>query len=215
MTNIYLHETIYRGKQAMEKLGRVQVALCGAGALGSLVADNLVRQGVRLLTVIDFDRVEMHNVGTQLFGQGDIGGFKVDVLRAHCFRVAGVEITTFAKRLDERSVRKFLRDTELVLDTFDNASSRQIVTDHCLQEGIPCLHLGMNADYGEVHWDDVYRVPADVVEGDVCDYPLARNLILLLVAAGCEAVLRFALERRKENFSITLKDMKINQEGRL
>ena len=29
----------------------------------------------------------------------------------------------------------------------------------------------------------VYQVPADVVEGDVCDYPLARNLILLVVAA--------------------------------
>ena len=214
MTDIYLHETIYRSREAMVTLGKVRVALCGAGALGSLVTDNLIRQGIRSLTVVDFDRVEMHNVGTQLYGQGDIGGYKVDILRVHCFRVAGVEITTFAKHLDDRTAKKFLRDAQLVLDTFDNAASRQVVTDYCRQEGIPCLHLGMNADYGEVRWDDGYRVPADVVEGDVCDYPLARNLILLLVAAGCEAVLRYALEGRKENFSITLKDMKINQEGR-
>jgi molybdopterin/thiamine biosynthesis adenylyltransferase len=215
VTDIYLHESIYRGREAIGALGKVRMALCGAGALGSLIADNLVRQGIRELTVIDFDRVEMHNVGTQLFGQGDIGGYKVDVLRAHCFRVAGVEITTFAKRLDKRTVRKFLRDADLVLDTFDNAASRQIVSDHCRQEGVACLHLGMNADYGEVRWNDDYRVPSDVVEGDVCDYPLARNLILLLVASGCEAVLRFLLEGRKENYSITLKDMKINQEGGL
>jgi len=57
----------------------------------------------------------------------------------------------------------------------------------------------MNADYGEVRWNEVYQVPADVVEGDVCDYPLARNLILLVVAAGSEAVLRYVLDGQKEN----------------
>ena len=72
--------------------------------------------------------------------------------------------------------------------------------------------MGMNADYGEVRWNELYRVPKDVVEGDVCDYPLARNLILLLVAAGCEAILRYMLENKKENYSVTLRDLKINDE---
>lgn len=70
----------------------------------------------------------------------------------------------------------------------------------------------MNADYGEVRWNDGYRVPQDVVEGDVCDYPLARNLILLLVAAGCEAILRHVIENIRENYSVTLRDLKINIE---
>jgi hypothetical protein len=70
----------------------------------------------------------------------------------------------------------------------------------------------MNADYGEVRWNDVYRVPADVVEGNVCDYPLARNLILLVVAAGCEAVLRYVLDGRQENYAVTLRDLKITPE---
>src|SRR5262249_17308335 len=154
------------------QLGNVHIALCGAGALGSLLADNLVRQGVRRLTVIDHDRIEARNVGTQLYGKNDIGAHKVDVLRAHCFRATGVEITTVAKWLDERTVKKFLRDAQLVVDTFDNSASRRIVTEHCATQRVSCLHLGMNEDYGAVQWNDGYQVPSDVVAQNVCEYPL-------------------------------------------
>ena len=56
----------------------------------------------------------------------------------------------------------------------------------------------------------VYQVPGDVVEGDVCDYPLARNLILLVVAAGSEALLRYILDGHKENYAVTLRDLAIS-----
>jgi molybdopterin/thiamine biosynthesis adenylyltransferase len=211
MTDIYLHEASYRGRTAVEKLSHIAVTICGAGALGSLLADNLARQGIRQLTLIDFDRIEEHNAGTQLYGRSDVGAKKVDVLRNHLYRSVGVEAAVFDRRLDERSAKKFLRGARLVVDTFDNAASRRLVTDYCRQNGIDCLHLGMNADYGEVRWNEVYQVPADVVEGDVCDYPLARNLILLVVAAGSEAILRYALDNSKENYAVTLLDLVISR----
>jgi molybdopterin/thiamine biosynthesis adenylyltransferase len=212
MSDIYLHEASYRGRAAVEKLGQVAVTVCGAGALGSLLADNLARQGIRQMTLIDFDRVEQHNAGTQLYGAADAGAKKVDVLRSHLYRSVGVEAAVFDRRLEERNVKKFLRGARLVVDTFDNAASRRLVTDHCLQNSVDCLHMGMNADYGEVRWNEVYRVPADVVEGDVCDYPLARNLILLVVAAGSEAVLRYVLDGGKENYTVTLRDLVIGRQ---
>lgn len=212
MTDVFLHESNYRGAEAIKKLGAVQIVLCGAGALGSLLADNLARQGFRRITAIDFDRVEEHNAGTQLYGQTDIGAKKVDVLKARLYRSVGMELGVFGTRLDQRTVKKFLRGADLVLDTFDNSQSRRIVTDYCQEQRLPCLHLGMNADYGEVRWNDGYRVPGDVVEGDVCDYPLARNLILLLVAVGSETIVRFVLEGTRQNHSVTLGDLRINPE---
>jgi len=211
VNDLYLHEGIYRGREALQKLGQCQVTVCGAGALGSLLADNLARQGLRRLSAIDDDRVELHNIGTQLYRQDEVGAFKVDVLRGHCFRAAGIEIGAFNKRLTESTVHKFLRGADLVVDTFDNSASRRIVSDYCRQNGLACLHLGMNADYGEAHWNEAYRVPQDVVAGDVCEYPLARNLILLTVAAGSEAILRYILEGSQENYSITLKDLCIRR----
>lgn len=206
------HEILYRGEGWIEKLGLQKVVLCGAGALGSLLADNMIRLGIQQMRVIDHDRVEQHNVGSQLYGESDIGAFKVDVLRAHCFRTMGIEIEILRKRLDERRVKKMLRGGQLVIDAFDNSASRQILKETCCEQRISCLHLGMNADYGEVRWNEVYRVPADVLEGNACDYPLARNLILLVVAAGSEALMNYFLDGRKDNFAITLRDLKISAE---
>ena len=73
MASKFLHEEAYRGQDALARLASVPVTLCGAGALGSLVADNLARQGFRQWKVIDRDRVEEHNVGTQLYGEAEVG----------------------------------------------------------------------------------------------------------------------------------------------
>jgi len=212
MNGYYLHEELYRGRETLERLGALKITLCGAGALGSLLGDNLVRQGIRQLTVVDRDRVEPHNVGTQLFGQADVGGLKADLLRAHCFRAAGVEIKAIPKSLEERTVQKFLRGAELVIDTFDNFVSREVVTRFCRENDVACLHAGMNADYGEVRWNEGYRVPSDVPVGNACEYPLARNLILLVVVVSSEKIYRYVLDGKRENASITLRDLKINQE---
>ena len=57
-------------------------------------------------------------------------------------------------------------------------------------------------------WDERYRVPNDV-GGDICDYPLARNLIVLVVAVASEVLIRFALSEARENYSVTLRDFSI------
>ena len=207
-----LHEVLYRGEGAMQCVAQTHFVVCGAGALGSQMVDNLVRHGARCLTVIDRDRVEEHNIGTQVYDQNEIGARKAEILQARCFRSTGVEIEAVAKELNEHNVAKLLRGCDLVFDTFDNSASRRLVTEHCQANSLPCLHLGVNADYGEVHWNEGYRVPNDVTQGNACDYPLARNLLLFVVALGSEAALRFLLDSEKKNYSFTLRDMSINRE---
>ena len=213
MADKFLHEALYRGQEAIAKLGQAQITICGAGALGSHLIDTLARQGVRRLTVIDMDRVEEHNIGTQIYDEGDIGAFKAEVMQARCFRATGIELEAVAKQLTDRNVAKVLRGASLVIDTFDNSASRRLVTEHCRAQNQACLHLGMNADYGEIKWNEIYRVPGDVLEGNACDYPLARNLILFVVAMGSECALRFLLDGQKESYSFTLRDLSVNREG--
>jgi molybdopterin/thiamine biosynthesis adenylyltransferase len=202
------HEAIYRGAEGLARLGACVVTLCGAGALGSHLADGLTRQGVRKLRAIDRDRVEEHNVGTQLYGEADVGGWKVEVLRQRLFRAAGVDIEALRKDLTDRTARALLQGGGLVLDTFDNSASRRLVQERSRALGLACLHVGLYADYGEVIWDEHYRVPPDVA-GDVCDYPLARNLVVLVAAVGAEVVVRHVLEGRRESWSVTLRDFAI------
>ncbi len=208
MADKFHHEAIYRGNDQLAKLADQRLTLCGAGALGSNLADNLARQGFRHLRVIDRDRVEEHNVGTQLYGESDVGAWKVEVLRQRLFRATGVEIEAHRKELGERTARALLNKGGLVIDTFDNSLSRRLVQEHCRSLELPCLHVGLYADYGEVIWDEQYRVPRDVA-GDVCDYPLARNLVLLVVAVASEVLVRFTLSGARQNLSVTLGDLAI------
>jgi molybdopterin/thiamine biosynthesis adenylyltransferase len=200
-----MHEQIYRGDDALAKLAETQVTFCGAGALGSHLADNLARQGFKKLRVIDRDRVDEHNVSTQLYGAGEVGAWKVEVLRNWLFRAVEVEIDAVAKELDQRNAAKLLKGVGIVLDTFDNSASRQLVQDTCRAAKVECLHVGLYADYCEAIWDEHYRVPKDVL-GDVCEYPLARNLVLLAVALASELLIRFTLKGEKQDYSATLAD---------
>jgi molybdopterin-synthase adenylyltransferase len=202
------HEVLYRGPEAVARLVKLRVVLCGAGALGSNLADNLVRQGLGTLRVIDRDKVETHNVGTQVYWQGEVGAWKVEALKNRVFRTCGVEIETMHKELSEKTADRSLAGAGLVIDTFDNSASRRLVQEACRRLGLPGLHVGLNADYAEVIWDEGYRVPNDV-GADVCDYPLARNLVLLAVAVASEVVVRFAADGSRENRTITLKDFAI------
>jgi molybdopterin/thiamine biosynthesis adenylyltransferase len=195
----------------MEKLARARVCVCGAGAVGSNLAESLARQGVRSIRAIDRDRVEPHNVGTQAYAAEDAGSLKVEALKERLFRVAGIEIEAVAKELAAGNARKLLEGVDLVIDGFDNSASRRAVTEACLAEGWACLHVGLNADYGEVRWNERYRVPGDA-EGDVCDYPLARNLVQLVTAVAAEAVVRFVVAGAREDYSVTLRDLRINPE---
>lgn len=210
MTRKFLHEAIYRGQGAIDKLAAPQVTICGAGALGSHLADSLARQGFRRLRVIDRDQVEEHNVSTQLYGVAEVGAWKVEALRSRLFRALEVEIDAVAKELSERTAKSLLNGADVVLDTFDNSQARQLVQQHCRTTNLECLHVGLYADYCEAVWDDWYRVPNDVA-ADICEYPLARNLVLLAVALTAELLLRFILYGEKRNYSGTLADFAIRE----
>jgi molybdopterin/thiamine biosynthesis adenylyltransferase len=208
MAGKFIHERVYRGEAALARLAAARIVVCGAGAVGSNLAESLARQGAANLRVIDRDRVEEHNVNTQVWTLEDVGVSKAEALRNLLFRATGVEIDAVPKELSERNVRKLLADAELVLDGFDNSASRRLVTEHCAGAGLPCLHVGLHADYAEVIWNERYRVPNDVA-GDVCDYPLARNLVLLATAVAAETVLRFLTTGAQESWTVTLGDFAI------
>jgi hypothetical protein len=64
------------------------------------------------------------------------------------------------------------------------------------------------ADYAEVIWNQVYRVPSPIND-DVCDYPLARNLVMFAVAVACEVIIQFVATEQHHSFTITWGDFAV------
>ena len=74
-SNRYIRQEILGvvGSAGQERLAQAHVALVGAGALGSTIADLLVRAGIGRLTLIDRDYVELHNLQRQtLYTEDDV-----------------------------------------------------------------------------------------------------------------------------------------------
>jgi len=205
-TQTFLHEQLYRGEEILRRLAATRITLCGVGALGSNLADNLARHGALNLRAIDHDRVEEHNISTQIYTQADVGAYKVEALRKQLFRATGIEIDAVRKELAEANARTLLKESGLIVDCFDNSAARSLVQNYARTNNIPTLHVGLHTDYCEVIWNEDYRVPADIA-GDVCEYPLARNLVLLAVVIAGEAVLRFLADGQRLNRSGTLADL--------
>jgi len=210
MDDRLLHESVYRGPEVLQVLKQTRLTLCGIGAVGSNLAMNLARQGFSSFTAIDFDRVDPQNLSTQIWSEAEIGLLKVRCLENRLFENLGLEMESVAKKLTDQNAKKLLKRGTLLVDSFDNSTARQIVATFSEREKVPCLHVGLNAGYAEVIWNDQYTVPSGEGE-DVCDYPLARNLIMMAVAVASESIIRFVVDGNQLSYTITLNDFAVRE----
>ncbi|MDJ0617645.1 MAG: ThiF family adenylyltransferase [Calothrix sp. MO_192.B10] len=206
--SIFFHEQLHRTPALMTKLRDFPITVCGAGALGANMSENLTRSGFGKLRIIDRDRIEERNLSTQPYYRSDIGAYKAKILTNSLYRALGTAVDGRSQELTPANAGKLLAGSALVIDTFDNSGSRQAVKDYCQQSQIPCLHVGLAADYAEIIWNQIYRVPSPAND-DVCDYPLARNLVMFAVAVACEVVVKFIATEEQQSFTITWSDFAV------
>lgn len=208
MNSIFFHEQLHRTPELMAKLQEYPVTVCGAGALGANITESLARSGFGKIRVIDKDRIEERNLSTQPYYRSDIGAYKAKILTNSLYRALGIAVDGHSKELTTANAQKLLTGSALIIDTFDNSISRQVVKNYCIDSQIPCLHVGLASNYAEIIWNSIYRVPSPAND-DVCDYPLARNLVTLTVATACEVAINFVATAQQQSFTITLADFAI------
>ena len=80
-TELYDRQVRAFGQQTQNELARVSVAIVGAGGIGSILAEQLLRIGIRKMTIIDDDLIETTNLNRWQYGRPrDVGRAKSRVL---------------------------------------------------------------------------------------------------------------------------------------
>jgi molybdopterin/thiamine biosynthesis adenylyltransferase len=189
-----------------------KITICGAGTLGSNLVENLARIGFNSLKVIDFDTVEKKNIGNQIYGNCEVGYIKVKALAELMYRNVGIRIEGVNKKLSIENGHPLILGSDLVVDAFDNHRARKDIANICNKSDIPCIHMGLSNDgYGEVIWNERYKVPADAGK-DPCEDKNDRSLSLIVVAVATESIISFIKSKNgisKRSYTITLSDFSI------
>ncbi len=152
----------------MNAIGTVpRVFVCGVGALGSnaVVA---MRNLEATLVLIDGDRVESKNLLAQAYVKGSVGKLKADALKLQLANFYGLKVETHAVRVAATNIDTLLTGAHLLVDAFDNAASRRLLSAYAREHTVPLVHAGVSGDgtFGLVRWDERFVPDEETTEGE-------------------------------------------------
>lgn len=130
------------GLKGQEKIKAAKILVVGAGGLGCPVLYYLCAAGVGNIGIIDFDKIELHNLHRQiLFSAEDVGKPKATVAAQKLAKQNPyIHLTVFDEMLNEKNAEKIISQFEIVVDGSDNFLTRYLVNDTCVKLNKPLVY---------------------------------------------------------------------------
>jgi len=142
------------GDEGQRKISNSRIAVIGAGALGSVAAELLVRAGIGYLRIIDRDFVELSNLQRQsLYDEDDVRENlpKAVAAAAKLGRInSTVQVDSIVDDVNPSTVEDYIKDVDLVLDALDNFETRFVINDACAKHTRPWIYASAVGSYGLV-----------------------------------------------------------------
>ena len=124
-----------QGEEIVQKLEQATVAVCGLGGLGSNVAINLARAGIKKLILVDFDCVDVTNLQRQQYKASQVGTPKAVALVENLKEIAPyVELESYNEKITEGNIDKFVKDADVVCEAFDNPEAKSMLVNEVLEK---------------------------------------------------------------------------------
>jgi len=140
------------GSQGQANLAESRVLIVGLGALGSVLANHMVRAGVGFVHIVDRDYVEYSNLQRQMLYDEE------DAKQAYPKAIAAekklrninsnVRIEAIVTDVTPLNVESLLEGINLVLDGTDNFQTRLLLNDACFKAEIPFVYGGAVSSQG-------------------------------------------------------------------
>jgi hypothetical protein len=137
------------GDKAQAKLARLRVGIVGLGSVGAIVAEALARTGIEDLVLIDFDRVEEHNLDRLLHAtvaDARDGRLKVDVaglaLEQHAVAMS-FAAQRVPRRIQESSGHAAALDCDVLFSCVDRPAPRHLLNVIAQAHLIPAVDGGI------------------------------------------------------------------------
>jgi molybdopterin/thiamine biosynthesis adenylyltransferase len=141
------------GEAGQKRLLDSHVTLCGCGALGTVLANALVRAGVGHLRVIDRDFIETNNLQRQvLFDEHDVAENlpKAEAAARKLGAInSSIHVEPVVTDIDRTNILELTRDADLILDGTDNFEIRYLINDVAVKLNKPWIYGGCIGSHGQ------------------------------------------------------------------
>ncbi|MCS6900131.1 MAG: ThiF family adenylyltransferase [Myxococcales bacterium] len=183
-----------------------RIVFCGVGALGSTAA-MLCRTLDAELVFVDFDRVESKNLLSQVYVKPSIGKNKAEALKLQLANFYGVKAEAFGVRLTRDNTTTLLDKATLLVDAFDNAESRRLLSEYACAAGKPLVHGAISADgtLGLIRWDERFTPDEEDTSGQAtCADGAHLPMIGLLGAVLARTIQDFHTKGARQDALVSL-----------
>jgi adenylyltransferase/sulfurtransferase len=141
------------GEEGQRRLLQSHVTLCGCGALGTVLANALVRAGVGHLRLVDRDFIETHNLQRQvLFDEHDVAE-NLPKAEAAARKLAAVNSSVHVEPvvadIDHTNILELVQDADVILDGTDNFEIRYLINDAAVKLSKPWVYGGSIGSHGQ------------------------------------------------------------------
>jgi molybdopterin/thiamine biosynthesis adenylyltransferase len=125
------------GDAGQEKLKKAKVLVIGAGGLGCPILQYLATAGVGTIGIVDFDKIELHNLHRQiLYTEEQVGQNKATTAKIKLEALNPlITIMVFEEKLISENAVRIIQDFDYIVDGSDNFETRYLVNDTCVQLG--------------------------------------------------------------------------------
>jgi len=141
------------GEGGQRALLRSRVALCGCGALGTVLANHLARAGVGAIRIIDRDFIETHNLQRQILFDEDDVAQNLPKAEAAARKIRAINSTITVEPvvtdIDHTNILDLVGDADLILDGTDNFETRYLINDASIKLGKPWIYGGVIGSEGQ------------------------------------------------------------------
>ena len=142
MTDQFARTRMLLGSEAMDKLRRSRVAVCGLGGVGSFALEALVRSGVGALDLYDNDIVSPSNLNRQILAlHSTLGMRKTDAAAARAKDISPeTEIRCFPIFLSAQNIGDLpFAECDYIVDAIDTVSAKIALILRARELGVPII----------------------------------------------------------------------------
>jgi adenylyltransferase/sulfurtransferase len=178
------------GEETQHALQQKQIAIIGCGGLGSSLALALGASGIGRIDLIDFDRVDTHNIHRQI-------AFTLDDCEKHKAQVVSdliqkrspfVHSSVFPMPFEEYA--KENRACDLLIDATDNLPTREAIDNYAHARQIPWLYGSVEEFNGQVCFFEQSRFNTFVIN-DRKPGGIAAPIVMHIASLQANLALRY------------------------